>query len=139
MSLKENAPKIKTSEKYFLAQGYYISLTLPATVSATILIEYAYLVLKSPKALLLSPSERHVSTIAQSDVTLPESSCTDFNMTDSSIMCFTSFFRARNSFSFWKFWNSLNMYCCRINAQGERTGVFIWSSSTITVTKHQRW
>ena len=49
----------------------------------------AYLVLNNPRALRLSPSERQVSTMAHNDVTLPESSCTDFSMTDSSIMCFT--------------------------------------------------
>ena len=59
-----------------------------------------HLVLNNPRALRLSPSERQVSTMAHNDVTLPESSCTDLSMTDSSIMCFTSFFKARKSFSF---------------------------------------
>ena len=32
----------------------------------------------------------------------------------------------------------VSFWCCRINAPGEQTGRFIWSSSTITFTKYCR-
>ena len=42
-------------------------------------------------------------------------------------------------FYFFKKGSHANPYMCQINAQGELTRVFIWSSSTIIVTKLQWW
>ena len=46
------------------------------------------------------PRERQVSTTAQSEVTVELSSWIVLSMTDSSMMCFTSFFSRVSNFSF---------------------------------------
>lgn len=56
-------------------------------------------VLKSPKVRRLSPWLKHASTAAHKDVTDPDSSCTYFFVTASSINCFTSFFTFEISLS----------------------------------------
>lgn len=51
-------------------------------------------VLNKPSARRRNPWLKHASTAAHNDVTEPDSSCTNFRVTASSIICFTSFLTA---------------------------------------------
>uniref|UniRef100_A0A6B0UP34 Uncharacterized protein n=1 Tax=Ixodes ricinus TaxID=34613 RepID=A0A6B0UP34_IXORI len=57
------------------------------------------LVLKSPRARRLRPCERHASTAAHRDVMVLLSSWTNFLVTASSMICFTSFLTVLSNLS----------------------------------------
>lgn len=111
-----DVPPTELLEDFFVKIGGLIMLSLDdddlllgsvASISCTFLLTYAAsmqwllilcsnavveLVLKRPRALRRNPWLKHDSTAPQRDTTVELSSCTNFFVTLSSIICLTSFF-----------------------------------------------